>query len=177
MKNHFYSLTILALFASLSFVIAPHFAHAQSGSAGGSIGNDDTSVSGSRSAPRSVEQPDRPARPSRDDSDNSRRASRKSGSGGGGGGGGGGFDGAWSIVVIGGPMCQGSVTSAFVVTSGRIIADGSSGSVSPNGAAHATGTTKEGLTFTSLGRFSGRSGSGTIRRSDGCTGRWVASKQ
>jgi hypothetical protein len=180
MKNLFRCLTISALFACLFVLIAPELAHAQSGSAGGSIGNDDKSVSGSRQAPpRSVEQPERPARPSRDDSDDSRRASRKSGSGGGGGGGGGGsFDGAWSIVIVGGPMCQGSVTSAFIVSSGRIIGDGvSSGSVSPNGAAFASGTTKEGMTYTSSGRLSGRNGSGTVRRSDGCTGRWMASKQ
>jgi hypothetical protein len=180
MKNSFWCPTILALSACLFIAVAPDLANAQSGSAGGSIGNDDKSVSGSRSAPRSVEEPERTAKPSRDDSDSSRRASRKSGTGGGaggGGGGGGGFDGAWSIVIIGGPMCQGSVTSAFIVSSGRIISDGTSGSVSPNGAAFASGTTKEGLTFTSSGRFSGRSGSGTMRRSDGCTGRWVASKQ
>jgi hypothetical protein len=178
MRSSFRCLTALALSACLFIAIAPDLARAQSGSAGGSIGNDDKSVSGSRSAPRSVEEPDRPAKPSRDDSDSSRRASRKGGSGGGGGGGGAGsFDGAWSVVIIGGPMCPGSITSAFIVTSGRIISDGTSGSVSPNGAAVASGTTKEGLTFTSSGRFSGRSGSGTTRRSDGCTGRWVASKQ
>jgi hypothetical protein len=174
MKNSFRCLTVLS--ACLFIAIAPHLARAQSGSAGGSIGNDDKSVSGSRSAPRSVEEPER-AKPSREDSDSSRRASRKGGSGGGGGGGGG-FDGAWSIVIIGGPMCQGSVTSAFVVSSGKIIGEGvSSGSVSASGGAYATGTTKEGLPFTSSGRLSGRNGSGTIRRSDGCIGRWVASKQ
>jgi hypothetical protein len=173
MKTAFRYLTIVAFLACLPIALNPRVASAQSGSAGGSIGNDDKSVSGSRSAPRSVEEPDRPARRGRQDSDESPRALRKSG----GGGGGGSFDGAWAVVIVGGPMCQGSVSGAFVVTSGRIIGDGASGSVSPNGAAFASGTTKEGLTYTSSGRLSGRSGSGTIRRSDGCTGRWTASKQ
>jgi hypothetical protein len=176
MKTAFRYLTIVAFVACLPIALNPRVASAQSGSAGGSIGNDDKSVSGSRSAPRSVEEPDRPARRGRQDSDESPRASRKSGSGGSGGGGS--FDGAWAIVIVGGPMCQGSITSAFTVSSGRIIGDGvSSGSVTPNGAAYASGTTKEGLTYTSSGRLSGRSSSGTVRRSDGCTGRWSATKQ
>jgi hypothetical protein len=176
MRNSFRCLTVLALSACLFIAVAPHLASAQSGSAGGSIGNDDKSVSGSRSAPRSVEEPER-AKPSRDDSDTP-RASRKSGTGGGGGGGGGSFDGAWGVVIVGGPMCQGSVTGAVVITSGRIIGDGiSSGRVSPNGATFTAGTTKEGIPYTTSGHLSGRSGSGTFRRSDGCNGRWVASKQ
>jgi hypothetical protein len=174
MKNVFESLPVAALLTCLMIAIAPQLASAQSGSAGGSIGNDDKSVSGARSAPRSVDQPERQARPSSDDPDSPRRPSRKTGVSGGGGGS---FDGAWAVVIIGGPMCQGSVNGAFVVSSGRLIGDGTSGTVSPNGAAYATGTTKEGLTFTSSGRFSGRSGSGPFRRSDGCTGRWVATKQ
>ena len=175
MKTAFPYLMIFAFVACLPIALYPRVASAQSGSAGGSIGNDDKSVSGSRSAPRSVEEPDRSTtRRGRQDSDESPRASRKSGSGGGGGS----FDGAWAIVIVGGPMCQGSITSAFIVSSGRIIGDGvSSGSVTPNGAAYASGTTKEGLTYTSSGRLSSRSGSGTVRRSDGCTGRWSATKQ
>jgi hypothetical protein len=84
-------------------------------------------------------------------------------------------DKSWSLVAR---NSVGSITSAFIVSSGRIIGDGvSSGSVTPNGAAYASGTTKEGLTYTSSGRLSGRSGSGTVRRSDGCTRRWSATKQ
>jgi hypothetical protein len=33
------------------------------------------------------------------------------------------------------------------------------------------------LSWSSSGRFSGSSGSGTFRRSDGCSGTWTASKQ
>jgi hypothetical protein len=34
-----------------------------------------------------------------------------------------------------------------------------------------------GTTFTGAGRLSGRSGSGTWRRSDGCGGTWTSTKQ
>ena len=58
----------------------------------------------------------------------------------------------------------------------RFPANSSSGSVSPNGATRTSGS-MQGLSWTSTGRFSGRSGSGSFVRSDGCTGRWTASKQ
>lgn len=146
---------------------------AQSGSAGGSIGNDEKSLSGSREAPRAVE-PSKPARRSKPESDEPRRASRKSGGGGGEGSGGGNFDGAWVAVAVGTPC--GSSSERFVISGGRISGDLSSGSVSPNGATR-TGGSVQGLSWTSTGRFSGRSGSGSFVRSDGCTGRWTASKQ
>jgi hypothetical protein len=146
---------------------------AQSGSAGGSLGNDEKSLSGSREAPRAVE-PSKPARRSKPESDEPRRASRKSGGGGGDGSGGGNFDGAWVAVAVGTPC--GSSSERFVISGGRISGDLSSGSVSPNGATR-TGGSVQGLSWTSTGRFSGRSGSGSFVRSDGCTGRWTASKQ
>jgi hypothetical protein len=34
-----------------------------------------------------------------------------------------------------------------------------------------------GITVITTGRLSGRSGGGTFRQSDGCTGRWTAAKQ
>src|SRR5450432_579573 len=92
------------------------------GSAGGSIGNDEKSLSGSREAPRSVESPARRSKP-RSEAAEPRRAAR--------GGGGGNFDGAWAVVSVG---CGGTTNGAVVVTSGRIIAQGVSGTVSPNGA-------------------------------------------
>ena len=146
---------------------------AQSGSAGGSIGNDEKSLSGSREAPRAVE-PSKPARRSKPEADEPRRASRKSGGGGGDGSGGGNLDGAWVAVAVGTPC--GSSSERFVISGGRISGDLSSGSVSPNGATR-TGGSVQGLSWTSTGRFSGRSGSGSFVRSDGCTGRWTASKQ
>jgi len=143
---------------------------AQSGSVGGSIGNDEKSLSGSREAPRAVE-PSKPAGRIKPESGEPRRASRKSSDGGGGGGN---FDGTWVAVSVGTPC--GSARERFVISGGSISGELSSGSVSPNGATR-TGGSVQGLSWTSTGRFSGRSGSGSFVRSDGCTGRWTASKQ
>jgi hypothetical protein len=142
----------------------------QSGSSGGSIGNDDKSLSGTREAPRAVE-PDRPAQRSKPDADEPKRASRRSG---GGGGGAGSFDGAWVVVSVG---CGGTATGAVVVTSGRIIGEGGvTGTVSPNGTAHSV-SNRNGIVVVGSGHLSGRSGSGTFRRSDGCSGTWRSTKQ
>ena len=92
-----------------------------------------------------------------------------------GGGGGGNFDGAWVVVGIG-TTCSGSSKTAVVVSSGRIIGEGVSGQVSANGSASAVGNSN-GITVKSVGRLSGCGGSGTFRQSDGCAGRWTASKQ
>jgi hypothetical protein len=160
------SIRIALLSMLLPVAFGAGLAHAQSGSAGGSIGNDEKSLSGSRDAPRAVES-EKPARRSEPEADEPRRASRK--------GGGGGFDGAWIVNSVG-TTCSGSSRNAVVVSSGRIIGQGVSGRVSPNGSARAV-TNSNGITVTSVGRLSGRSGSGTFRQSDGCSGRWTASKQ
>jgi hypothetical protein len=156
---------LLSLLTSVAICSA---AIAQSGSAGGSIGNDEKSLSGSREKPRAVES-SRPARRAKPESDEPRRASRKSG-----GGGGGNFDGTWVSVAVGTPC--GSATERFVIAGGRVSGELSSGSVSPNGSTR-TGGSVQGLSWNSTGRFSGRTGSGSFVRSDGCTGRWTASKQ
>jgi len=152
----------------ISAAFGTGFACAQSGSTGGSIGNDEKSLSGSREAPRSVE-PSKPARRSKPEAEEPRRASRS----GGGGGGAGSFDGVWASTSVG---CGGTLSGALVITSGRIIGEGLTGHVSPNGSASGAGST-QGMSWTSSGRFSGRSGSGSYRRSDGCVGSWTASKQ
>jgi hypothetical protein len=151
------------------FAIGAGAAFAQ-GSTGGSIGNDEKSLSGSRTAPRAVES-QKPARRSkpRAEPEEPRRAARRSS----GGGGGGNFDGAWMVTSVG---CGGTSTGAVVVTSGRIIAQGVSGTVSAGGGVRTVGNF-QGTTVTSSGRLSGRSGSGSFRRSDGCNGTWSASKQ
>ncbi|HEX9469138.1 MAG TPA: hypothetical protein VF957_06320 [Bradyrhizobium sp.] len=152
---------------SFAVLIGPGPVLAQSGSAGGSIGNDEKSLSGSRSV-----EPDRPARRSKPEADEPRRStSRRSG----GGGGGGNFDGAWVVVSVG-TTCSGSSTTAVVVSSSKIIGEGLSGSVSPSGATNSVGN-YDGITVISSGHVSGRSGAGTFKRSDGCVGRWTASKQ
>jgi len=154
------------LSAALAFVAAPNLACAQSGSAGGSIGNDEKSLSGTRKAVREAE-PSRPPRASRREPRDSHRAARRSG-------GGGSVDGAWAVTSIGRPCGAGS--EAIVITSGRIVGQFTNGHVSPSGAATGAGASG-GVSWTSSGRFSGRHGSGSFRRSDGCVGTWTASKQ
>jgi hypothetical protein len=172
MRNFFRCQLKLALLgASFALAMTPGIALAQSGSAGGSIGNDEKSLSGTRQAPRSVE-PERPARRSKPEAEEPRRSSRRSG---GGSGGGGSFDGAWIVNSVG-ITCSGSSTTAVVVSSGKIIGEGLSGTISPNGASRAIGN-YSGVTVVSTGHTSGRSGSGTFKRSDGCVGRWTSSKQ
>jgi len=150
------------------FAITTSAAFAQSGSAGGSIGNDEKSLSGSRSTPRAVES-EKPARRNKPRAEPAepRRASRTSG------GGGGNFDGAWIVNSVG---CGGTSRGAVVVTSGRIIGEGVSGTVSGSGGVRTVGNFS-GVTVTSSGHLSGRNGSGAFRRSDGCNGSWTASKQ
>jgi hypothetical protein len=153
------------LTASLATAIAPGIALAQSGSAGGSIGNDEKSLSGSRSAA-----PDRPARRSKSEAQEPpRSAPRRSG------GGGGNFDGAWIVNSVG-TTCSGSSTTAVVGSSGKIIGQGLSGTISANGNSRSVGN-YDGITVISTGHASGRSGSGTFKRSDGCVGTWTSTKQ
>jgi hypothetical protein len=168
MQNAISRRTNIALLCVCLIAIGAGAALAQSGSAGGSIGNDEKSLSGSRQAPRSVE-PDQPARRSKPAAEEPRRTtSRQSG-----GGGGGSFDGAWAVVSVG---CGSTSTSAVVVSSGRIIGEGLTGTVSASGAARSVGN-YNGITVISSGHVSGRNGSGTFRRSDGCAGSWTSSKQ
>ena len=157
------SIPLLALLIPL--VCGPGLAIAQSGSAGGSIGNDEKSLSGSRAGESS-----KPARRSQDEPDEPRRAGRKSG-----GGGGNNFDGAWIVSGVG-VTCQGTSSNAVVVTSGKIIGETARGTVSPDGTVYGT-STGNGITVITTGRLSGRSGGGTFRQSDGCTGTWTAAKQ
>ena len=155
---------------AVAFVLSTSPALAQSGSTGGSIGNDNKSLSGSRQDRSAEPAPAAPrSKPAADDQPRSAPRQAKAG---GGGGGGGNFDGAWSVTSVG---CGGSSTMGFVITSGRIIGEGLSGSVGPSGAASSVWQ-GGGITSNASGRFSGRSGSGGFRRSDGCSGTWSASK-
>jgi hypothetical protein len=159
------------LSVTIATVAMPDLARAQSGSAGGSIGNDEKSLSGSRQAPRTVERA-RPARRSKPEAVEPRRASRKSG--GNAGGGGGNFDGAWVLTSVGNSCA--SSTDTVVITSGRMVGQYGTAQVSPNGSVSGVGSAGS-LSWTMSGRFSGRSGGGSFRRSDGCTGSWSGSKQ
>jgi len=156
--------------ALLAFAATANVALAQSGSGGGSIGNDEKSLSGSRSA-----EPAAQARRSRPDADEPPRSSSRRSGGAGGSGGGSNFDGAWVVVSVG-TTCSGSSMTAVVVSSGRIIGEGLTGTVNPNGFASSVGN-YTGIVVMSSGHVSGRSGAGTFKRSDGCVGRWTSSKQ
>jgi hypothetical protein len=157
------------LTVSLAIAINPAGAFAQ-GSAGGSIGNDDKAVSGSRETPRAAE-PSKPARRSKPEAEEPRRTSRKSG---GGGSGGGNLDGAWVLTSVGSPC--GTSSDTVVITGSRMVGQYGTAQVSPNGSTSGIGAAGA-LTWSMSGRFSGRSGSGTFRRSDGCVGSWTGSKQ
>ncbi len=116
MRNAVIPAIALAFF--LSATIAPPSALAQSGSAGGSIGNDEKSLSGSRSDRSAEPAPSaRRSKPAEEPRSSSRR-------GGGGGGGGGSFDGAWMVVSVG---CGGTTSGAVVVSSGKVIGQGVTG--------------------------------------------------
>ncbi|WP_027517525.1 hypothetical protein [Bradyrhizobium sp. WSM1417] len=161
-------ISAIALTFFLSAVVGPSSAVAQSGSAGGSIGNDEKSLSGSRSDRSAEPTPSaRRSKPAEEPRSSSRRG------GGGGGGGGGSFDGAWMVVSIG---CGGTTSGAVVVSSGKVIGQGVTGTVSASGAVSTFGQ-GDGVTFTGSGRLAARSGSGSFRRSDGCGGTWTSTKQ
>lgn len=152
------------LSAALVLIALPQSAGAQSGSAGGSIGNDEQSLSGTRNTERTRERSAPREAPRREP----RRAAKPAG------GGGGSVDGAWAVTSV--SQTCGSASEAIVITSGRIIGQYTNGHVSAGGQATGAGASG-GVSWTSSGRFSGRSGSGTFRRSDGCVGRWTAVKQ
>jgi hypothetical protein len=150
------------LYVSLALIIGPAAALAQSGSTGGTIGNDEKSLSGSRSA-----EPERPARRSKPEAEEPRRSTSRRGSGGGN------FDGPWAFTSAG---CSGEGTTVAIISGGRFVTQFNSGAVSPNGTIHSAGA-GNGLTFTATGRLVGNSGSGTFKRSDGCNGSWSGIRQ
>lgn len=160
-------ITVSASVAEQSEMIAPHavnhFRFAQSGSMGGTIGNREKSLSGSREAA-----PERPARQSKPKENHRPAASHNSG-------GGGNLDGSWSISSAG-INCSDTFRETVVVSGRRLTGNYGSGSVGANGSISGSGN-YNGIGVTSRGRFAGRSGSGTFQRSDGCHGRWTATKQ
>jgi hypothetical protein len=135
----------------LAFVIGPAAVLAQSGSAGGSIGNDDKSLSGSRSEPSSN-------RGSDDEGVNK-------------------FDGTWAYNGSS-TNCGGSGSGFWVISGGLVTGKRGIviGRISPDGAYHSTSAAvgSDGVPLTTTGRMSGNSGGGSFRRADGCVGRWTA---
>jgi hypothetical protein len=147
----------------IALCAAPIVAMAQ-GSAGGAIGNDDKSVSGSRPVP--APSTGRRQHPSHSESNRSHRGSNQSR----------GFDGMWMLTGTS-TNCQGSGSGAFTVVGTRVtVAGGGGGRVSSNGAFWAS-TAVGGVSLTATGHLSSDSGSGSYRRGDGCVGRWTAMRQ
>ena len=70
----------------------------------------------------------------------------------------------------------GTSTDTVVITGGKLVGQYGTAQVSPNGSTSGVGAAGS-LSWTMSGRFSGRSGSGTFQRSDGCVGSWTGSKQ
>lgn len=132
---------------------------AQAGGYGGTIGKQDKSVSGTEDvAPApAARSPRQPAAAPRE------RRSYPS------------FDGTWTVQSTG-QNCPINTSAAVIISGGRVIGQNGTGTVSPSGAVSTVGQIGS-LAITGRGQLSGRSGSGVFRQSDGCAGRWIASKQ
>jgi hypothetical protein len=83
------------------------------------------------------------------------------------------FDGTWLFAGIG---CHSSGVLAAIISHGKIIVQGGSGRVDPDGTLNSIGAAN-GVTQTAVGRLTGNAGTGTYKRSDGCRGTWTAIKQ
>jgi hypothetical protein len=136
------------------------------GATGGSLGNDNKSLSGSSSEPRAT----RPARRERSEP----RAAPARRSSNDGGGSATRFDGSWLITFTGrSAVCAGkSATSTLKISGGRT---GDGGSINASGALQGVGSSGS-VSAIMTGRLSGRSGGGSMQMSNGCNGRWTASK-
>lgn len=140
---------------------------AQAGSAGGSVGKQNKSLSGEQ---ESAPAPERPrAKPSARERTSPPRERSAAGN----------YDGTWTVVSVS-PGCSSAPgipgTGVVTISGGHISAQGLSGSVSSSGNSSSV-YHGEGYISYASGRFSGRSGSGTFHTTSGCNGRWTAVKQ
>jgi hypothetical protein len=85
------------------------------------------------------------------------------------------YDGVWSVVSVA-ETCSGGSRMVVAISSGRITGANLTGQVSGNGSVRAV-FSAGGIVSVSTGRLSARSGGGRFRQTDGCVGRWTASKQ
>jgi hypothetical protein len=87
------------------------------------------------------------------------------------------FDGTWAYTGIG-TNCPGSGSGTLVIAGGVVSSKNGRGigRVSPDGSYRAASVGADGVPLTATGRMSGKSGSGSYRRADGCNGRWAAKK-
>jgi hypothetical protein len=150
------------------------------GAAGGSLGNDNKSLSGSSEGSRSTtparrERQEQRASPKREAAPRRREAAPRSGGGGGGGGGVSKFDGIWSVTSVG-ETCSDTLTTTATISNGRVTSANDTGTISANGVSSSVGN-YSGIRVTAQGRSTATSGSGRFQRSDGCVGRWTSSKQ
>ena len=137
------------------------------GATGGSLGNDNKSLSGSSSEPRE-------AKPARRERSEPRAAPARRNSGGDGGGSVARFDGRWRISFTGQTkICAGLTADSTLTFSGGRASDGST--VNSSGGFQGAANTG-GVSAIMTGRLSGRSGGGSMRMSNGCSGRWTAVK-
>jgi hypothetical protein len=156
----------IALVCLLGVILGGSDAWSQ-GAMGGSLGNDSKSLSGSSPEPR--------AAPSARRERSEPRAAPPRRSSGDGGGSAARFDGTWQLAFVGQTaICAGKTTSSSLTISGGTVGQG--GSISSGGALQAVGN-NGGVSAVMTGRLSGRSGSGTMQMSNGCTLRWTARKQ
>jgi hypothetical protein len=136
------------------------------GATGGSLGNDNKTLSGSSSEPPA-------AKPARRERSEQRAAPARRGAGEGGSAAR--FDGMWQITFTGqSAVCAGKTASSTLTISGGSVGGG--GSISPSGVLQGVGSSGS-VSAVMTGRLSGRSGGGSMQMSNGCTGRWTASKQ
>ena len=167
----------IGLFAAsmLAFQSAPALSQS---AIGGSIGKQDKSISGggdegggSRSTSHERERErERPSHRERERSSHSERSASRSS-----GGGGGNFNGTWSVASS--SASCGSSNISMGISGGRVVSPaGFSGSVSGGGSLHGQ-FSSNGHTGTFSGHLSSGSGSGSFRRSDGCTGSFSMAKQ
>jgi hypothetical protein len=166
MRNNIrYQFGMSLLCVSLTLVVGTAAALAQSGSAGGSIGNDEKTLSGSRSQPSSDQAV--PIPPSRNTEQPLGSDDRSVGN----------FDGTWAYTGFS-TNCGGSGSGLWFVSGGLITGTRGVviGSISPDGDYKSTAVGKDGVVLTSTGKMSGNSGGGSFRRADGCVGRWTAKR-
>jgi hypothetical protein len=141
-----------ALLAAVVAALSPSGTCAQSGSTGGSIGDENRSLSGPR------HETERPAEETSPVSPEERENK---------------FDGAWIFTSAG---CPHTGSLPAIITGGKIVVQGGGGQVSPDGTLHSVGA-GNGMTVTAVGQLSGSTGAGSFKRSDGCVGSWIAIKQ
>ena len=157
-------------------ILLPVCAALAQGATGGSFGNDNKSLSGSRDEPRSAAPARRERSETRERGGPPRReAAPRRNAGAGGGGGVAKFDGTWSVTSVG-ETCSDTLTTTAVISNGRITSANDTGTINANGVSSSVGN-YGGVRVTAQGRSTATNGSGRFQRSDGCTGRFTSVKQ